>query len=144
MRSDWDRRAREDARYYAAFGRREQEEAEFQQSAGDVVRNLDRELGRLPLRTDRAALRALEIGCGPGRVMLPMSLRFGEIHGVDISEEMIRLARERLASAPNAHVQATSARSRTTGSISSTPTPSSSTSPAWRSCSATCAKLTAC
>jgi SAM-dependent methyltransferase len=108
MRSDWDRRAREDARYYAAFGRREQEEAEFQQSAGDVVRNLDRELRRLPLGTDRATLHALEIGCGPGRVMLPMSLRFGKIHGVDISEEMIRLARERLTSAPNARVQVNS------------------------------------
>jgi SAM-dependent methyltransferase len=108
MRSDWDLRAREDARYYAAFGRREQEEAEFQQSAGDVVRNLDRELRRLPRGSDRAALRALEIGCGPGRVMLPMSLRFGKIHGVDISEEMIRLARERLASVPNARVQVNS------------------------------------
>jgi SAM-dependent methyltransferase len=108
MRSDWDRRAREDVRYYTAFGRRGQEEAEFQQSAGDVVRNLDRELRRLPQRRDQAALRALEIGCGPGRVMLPMSSRFGEIHGVDISEEMIRLARERLAGTPNAHVQANS------------------------------------
>ena len=114
MRSDWDRRAREDARYYAAFGRREQDEAEFQQSAGDVVRNLDRELRR-PIRAPNVreglpegTLRALEIGCGPGRVMLPMSLRFGEIHGVDISEEMIRLARQRLACAPNARVQANS------------------------------------
>jgi SAM-dependent methyltransferase len=108
MRSDWDLRAREDARYYAAFGRREQEEAEFQQSAGDVVRNLDRELRRLPRGSDRTALRALEIGCGPGRVMLPMSLRFGKIHGVDISQEMIRLARERLAAVPNARVQVNS------------------------------------
>jgi SAM-dependent methyltransferase len=127
MRSDWERRAREDACYYTAFGRREQEEAEFQQSAGDVVRNLDRELRRLPQLASeedpsltvgarigasalgtQASLRALEIGCGPGRVMLPMSLRFVEIHGVDISEEMIRLARERLASAPNAHVQVNS------------------------------------
>ena len=116
MRSDWDLRAREDARYYAAFGRRDQEEAEFQRSAADVVRNLDRELRRCdktprdpvaqalpPARS--TGLRALEIGCGPGRVLLPMSLRFGEIHGVDISAEMIRLARERLASAPNARVQ---------------------------------------
>jgi SAM-dependent methyltransferase len=108
MRSDWDLRAREDARYYAAFGRRGQEEAEFQQSAGDVVRNLDRELRRLPPGTDRSTLHALEIGCGPGRLMLPMSLRFGKIHGVDISEEMIRLARERLASTPNARVQVNS------------------------------------
>ncbi len=96
MRSDWNRRAREDANYYVAFGRREQDEAEFQATAGGVVRNLDRELRRLADRNHRAALRALEIGCGPGRLMLPMSRRFGEVHGVDVSEEMIRLARERL------------------------------------------------
>ena len=105
MRSDWDRRAREDANYYAAFGRRGQEEAEFQSTAVDVVRDLDRELRRLGRHTDRTALRALEIGCGPGRIMLPMSARFGEIHGVDISAEMVRLARERLRQTPNAHPQ---------------------------------------
>jgi ubiquinone/menaquinone biosynthesis C-methylase UbiE len=108
MRSDWDRRAREDARYYVAFGRHEQEEAEFQATAADVVRVLDRELRHLGRRPDKAALRALEIGCGPGRIMLPMSSRFGEIHGVDISEEMIRLARERLRETPNAHPQVNS------------------------------------
>jgi SAM-dependent methyltransferase len=105
MRGDWDRRAREDARYYAAFGRREQDEEEFQSTAGDVVRNLDCELRRLPRDADRAALRALEIGCGPGRILLPMSRRFGEVHGVDVSGEMIRLAREKLAGTPNTHVQ---------------------------------------
>ena len=105
MRSDWDRRAREDANYYAAFGRRDQEEAEFQATAVDVVRDLDRELRRLGRRPDKAALRALEVGCGPGRIMLPMSARFGEIHGVDISAEMVRLARERLRETPNAHPQ---------------------------------------
>ncbi len=126
MRSDWDRRAREDANYYAAFGRREQEEAEFQATAVDVVRDLDRELRRLGRYPDKASLRALEVGCGPGRIMLPMSTRFGEIHGVDISTEMVRLARERLRETPTAPAF--------------TPTPSSSTFPAARSSSTTCAK----
>jgi ubiquinone/menaquinone biosynthesis C-methylase UbiE len=108
MRSDWNRRAREDARYYAAFGRREQEEAEFHATAADVIRNLDRELRRLGRKPDKEALRALEIGCGPGRIMLPMSRRFGEIHGVDVSEEMIRLAQERLREVPNAHAHVNS------------------------------------
>ncbi|MCC7176422.1 MAG: class I SAM-dependent methyltransferase [Bryobacterales bacterium] len=103
MRADWDRRAREDARYYVAFGRREQEEAEFQATAADVVRGFDRELRRLGRPVEIARLRALEIGCGPGRLMLPMSRRFAELHGVDVSEEMIRLASQRLREAPNAH-----------------------------------------
>jgi len=108
MRADWDRRAREDALYYVAFGRREQEEAEFQATAADVVRSLDGELRRLGRPADISRLRALEIGCGPGRIMSPMSRRFAEVHGVDISGEMIRLARERLRDIPNAHPQVNS------------------------------------
>ena len=105
MRSDWDQRARQDAFYFAAFGRHEQEEAEFEATAADVVRNLDRELRRLG---DSSNLRALEIGCGPGRIMLPMSQRFGEIHGVDISAEMVHLARARLQQMPHAHAHVNS------------------------------------
>jgi SAM-dependent methyltransferase len=103
MRSDWNRRAREDARYYVAFGRRGQDQAEFEATAAGVVRDLDRELRRLGRPADHLEMRALEIGCGPGRVMLPMSRRFREIHGVDVSDEMIRQARERLREIPNAH-----------------------------------------
>ncbi len=108
MRADWDRRAREDARYYVAFGRRDQQEAEFQATAADVVRSLDGEIRRLGRPREVARLRALEIGCGPGRLMAPMCARFAELHGVDISEEMIRLARERLRDTPNAHPQVNS------------------------------------
>jgi SAM-dependent methyltransferase len=102
MREDWDGRAREDAYYYAAFGRRNQDEREFLAGAADVLDTLTRELVRLP-----QAGRALEIGCGPGRLMLPMSARFAEIHGVDISGEMAARARGRLRGVPHAHVHVT-------------------------------------
>jgi SAM-dependent methyltransferase len=102
MRQDWNRRAREDAGYYVAFGRRNQDPEEFFASAHDQVRGLETELKRLPPAPPRSR-RALEIGCGPGRLMRPMSRHFGEIHGVDISEEMIRLARQNLAGVPHAH-----------------------------------------
>jgi SAM-dependent methyltransferase len=108
MRADWNRRAREDANYFVAFGRREQDDAEFFATAADVVRLLEGELKRLPAGGDRRARRALEIGCGPGRLMRPMSRHFGEIHGVDVSDEMIRLAEMRLEGIPHAHVHATS------------------------------------
>jgi len=102
MREDWNRRAREDAGYYVAFGRRNQDPEEFFATARDEVRGLERELKRLPASPLRSR-RALEIGCGPGRLMRPMSRHFGEIHGVDISEEMIVLARQNLAGVPHAH-----------------------------------------
>src|SRR5215470_7029594 len=98
MRSDWNERAGEDAYYYVAFGRREQDDEEFFATAADVVRGLELDLARLNARD-----AALEIGCGPGRLMRPLSRHFREIHGVDVSDEMIRLARERLRNTPNAH-----------------------------------------
>jgi SAM-dependent methyltransferase len=102
MRSDWNARAREDAHYYVAFGRRGQHEDEFFATAHEIATSLEAELRRLP-SAEPSARRALEIGCGPGRLMRPLSRHFGEIHGVDISDEMIRLARERLADIPHAH-----------------------------------------
>ncbi len=108
MREDWDRRAREDAKYYAAFGRRDQNDDEFFATAAPVVHgNLERELRWLQGGAHTGPLRALEIGCGPGRLMFPMSRHFEEIHGVDISEEMVRLASENLRSVPHAHVRST-------------------------------------
>jgi SAM-dependent methyltransferase len=107
MREDWDRWAREDAYYYAAFGRRNQDQREFFASAAEVLHTLTRELVRLP-EAPAQSRRALEIGCGPGRLMLPMSAHFGEIHGVDISAEMAAKAREALRGVPHAHVHVTS------------------------------------
>ena len=57
----------------------------------------------LELKRVRGREAALEIGCGPGRLMRPLSRHFAEIHGVDVSDEMIRLAQERLRDTPNAH-----------------------------------------
>jgi SAM-dependent methyltransferase len=103
MRSDWNERASEDAYYYVAFGRREQDDEEFFATASDLVKGLAAEFKRLP-----GCDAALEIGCGPGRLLRPLSRYFGEIHGIDVSDEMIRLARERLRGTPNAHPHHTS------------------------------------
>ncbi len=107
MRADWNERAREDAHYYVAFGGRDQDEAGFLATASDVVRDIEAQLKRLPAQANRRTWRALEIGCGPGRLIKPLSRHFGEIHGVDVSDEMIRLARERLKDIPHAHFHAT-------------------------------------
>jgi SAM-dependent methyltransferase len=105
MRADWNDRAREDAHYYVAFGAREQDESAFYATAEEVVKGLRWELKRAPANNPRA-LRFLEIGCGPGRLMYFLSRQCGEIHGVDVSDEMIRIARQRLASIPHAHPHA--------------------------------------
>jgi SAM-dependent methyltransferase len=104
MRKDWNDRAREDANYYVAFGRHGQDEDEFFATGAEVVASVEWELRHMGPAANPRARRALEIGCGPGRLMRPLSRTFGEIHGVDVSDEMIRLARERLRGIPHAHV----------------------------------------
>jgi SAM-dependent methyltransferase len=110
MRQEWNERAREDPHYYVAFGRREQDDAEFFATAVDVIRGLRAEAKHLrsPGKPAPRDLKALEIGCGPGRLMRPLSADFAEIHGIDVSDEMIRLAREKLRGIPHAHVHHTS------------------------------------
>ena len=105
MRADWNARAQEDAYYYVAFGRRSQADDEFDSTAEEVVAGLLHELKRIPTSHPRSR-RALEIGCGPGRLLKPMSAYFGEIHGVDVSDAMVARARERLAAIPHAHAHA--------------------------------------
>lgn len=91
-----------DASYYVAYGRRGQSDAEFLAAATGVVNELEAELGRLKAE-ERGNWRALEIGCGSGRLMRPMSRHFLEIHGVDVAGDAIRQARENLQDLAHAH-----------------------------------------
>ena len=102
MRAEWNERAIEDAHYYVAFGRRDQDDAEFYATAKDLVGELVSELKRLPVAPSGKHKRALEIGCGPGRLLRPMSHYFNQIYGVDVSDAMVKLAREKLSDVPNA------------------------------------------
>jgi SAM-dependent methyltransferase len=45
----------------------------------------------------------LEIGCGMGRVMQHLAGRYREVHGIDISAEMVKRGQQRLAHLPNVH-----------------------------------------
>jgi ubiquinone/menaquinone biosynthesis C-methylase UbiE len=103
MRVEWNERAREDAHYFVAFGRRDQDDEEFFSTASDLIRELESELKRLPDTVPVPQRRGLEIGCGPGRLLRPMSRHFGEIHGIDVSDEMIARAREKLRGITHAH-----------------------------------------
>jgi SAM-dependent methyltransferase len=105
MREDWDARARTEGRYFIATGREAWTDAEFFASGEENVRqhvltdmeNICR--GRTP-----QAMRVLEIGCGAGRITKALAGLFGEVHGVDVSPEMIRLGREKLAGLDNVHL----------------------------------------
>jgi cyclopropane fatty-acyl-phospholipid synthase-like methyltransferase len=53
---------------------------------------------------DPKDLKVLEIGCGAGRVTRALAGFFGEIHAVDVSGEMVNLAKNAVRDLPNAHI----------------------------------------
>lgn len=99
MKADWDARARRDPLWYIACDEGK-DEAQFLESGRRAVTLLLEGLG--PLLPARES--ALEIGCGVGRLLELMAGEFRELYGVDVSREMVRQGRERLASLPQIHL----------------------------------------
>lgn len=95
MRGDWDRRAGEDHKLHIATGHAGSEET-FRASG---AQDLD------AIVLDGVVLdppaEILEIGCGVGRLLVPLAGRVAVAHGVDISPVMIGKAKEYAAGAPN-------------------------------------------
>ena len=101
MREDWDRRALENAPFYVCTTAAGSPEAFAKSGERDLEEQV---LDGLDVRPD---WRVLEIGCGMGRLLRPISPRVASVVGVDLSEEMLRRAREHCASLSNVEVHRT-------------------------------------
>lgn len=105
MERDWDKRARENARYYVATGRKDWTDEEFFDSGRrTVAEEILTDMINICQGNDPAQMRVLEIGCGAGRVTHALSEVFGEVHGVDVSSEMVDLARQALKDRPKVRI----------------------------------------
>ncbi len=105
MRSEWDARARENARYYVNTAKEDWTDDEFFQSGErTVAEEILTDMTNICQGRDPQAMRVLEIGCGAGRVTRALAGLFGEVHAVDISAEMVAQATAALARFPHAHV----------------------------------------
>jgi SAM-dependent methyltransferase len=100
MREDWDLRAREDARFYICT-----EAPASDGFAASGERDLEERI--LDGLTLGPSWRVLEIGCGMGRLLRPLSERVAAAVGVDVSEEMLAKAREYCAGRPNVELHRT-------------------------------------
>ncbi len=74
----------------------------------EMVRRYDQQLGDTPLlRVDQDFVerhcakpgRLIDLGCGTGRLLLPMAKKGFAVVGVDLSEEMLRAARDKAVQA---------------------------------------------
>ncbi len=105
MRQDWDERAKENAKYYVATGNESWTDEDFYASGRrTVAEEVLTDMGNICQGKVPAEMRVLEIGCGAGRVTRALAQLFGEVHAVDVSGEMVRLASQAVKDFPKAHV----------------------------------------
>ncbi|HEY6391017.1 MAG TPA: methyltransferase domain-containing protein [Bryobacteraceae bacterium] len=105
MREDWDQRARENARHYVNTANTAWTDEEFFASGErTVAEEILTDMGNICQGKAPGEMRVLEIGCGAGRVTRALAKLFGEVHAVDVSGEMVRLATEALRDFPKAFV----------------------------------------
>ncbi|HXK01162.1 MAG TPA: class I SAM-dependent methyltransferase [Verrucomicrobiae bacterium] len=109
MRSDWDARARTEGTFFIATGRDAwTDEAFFASGEENVRQHILNDMENICHGMDPRQMRVLEIGCGAGRLTRALAAIFGEVHGVDVSPEMIELARQKLAGTNNVCLYANS------------------------------------
>ena len=103
MQQDWDARGLKNVFGFIASGREGWTESEFMESGQQAVQNFVlTDMENICHGKDPKKLKVLEVGCGAGRVTRALANVFGEVHGIDVSGEMIREAKRLLASTPNA------------------------------------------
>ena len=97
MKRDWNRRASHHAKFWIATEDWQSDDA-FADSGRETAERIRRLIGA----NWQPGWRALEIGCGIGRVMRALAPFVAEIHGVDVSADMIRQSHEWLAGVAHA------------------------------------------
>lgn len=108
MKREWNERASENARHHVAGSRSDWDERSFSPSGAGSVQKRVLSDPLVAALGDLSTKRMVEIGCGVGRMTEHLAGLFGEVHAVDVSGELIRRARERLAHVANVVVHETS------------------------------------
>jgi SAM-dependent methyltransferase len=105
MGDDWNERARQNARHFIVNNKTDWDEDDFFASGvSTVAHDILTDMANVCQGKDPKQMRVLELGCGAGRVTRALANVFGEVHGVDVSDEMLRQAKQALSGTPNAFV----------------------------------------
>ena len=107
MKKEWDARSKLDTLFVISTEHSENYEDFWQSGMDDIKSILDIDGSRFEKITHQKEpkkMRILEIGCGIGRLLIPMSEIFGQVMGVDISSEMIHKGKKHLENIQNCQI----------------------------------------
>lgn len=107
MKKDWDARAKIDHLFVIATGHSQSEKDFWKSGISDCNEILGKTVNRFQKiieNKDPLKMQILEIGCGVGRILIPMSKIFGECIGIDISSEMIQQGQKYIENITNCKI----------------------------------------
>jgi ubiquinone/menaquinone biosynthesis C-methylase UbiE len=90
-KTEWNERAKEDPYFWTVTSNRNWNAEEYYKTGKE---DFDEYVAPVIAGMDTSHMRALDIGCGTGRITRYFKGRFSSVIGVDISEEMINKAKE--------------------------------------------------
>jgi len=95
MKTDWTDKAQENAYHWVDSSRKDWDKDEYYKGGIDeVARYVLPVFKKAGLGRDALSkMQALDIGCGTGRLSVALAKHFGKVDGVDISQEMIDIAK---------------------------------------------------
>lgn len=107
MKTDWDARAKQDVKFVirSISGQTEDEfwKSGFEECDSILGINTPR-FDWITQNRNPKTLSVLEIGCGIGRILFPMTQIFGTVYGVDVSPEMVTLGKKYAKKFPSCQI----------------------------------------
>ena len=107
MKKEWNERTKMNPLFVIATDHSETEE-DFWNSGidecNDILGISTERYQKIIENKDTSSMNVLEIGCGIGRILIPMRKIFGNVTGIDISSEMVQLGQKYVSDIPNCNI----------------------------------------
>ena len=107
MKTDWDERARIDEKFAIRAVLNQKEEEFWKSGKDDCISILGIGTKTFELISNGKNpknMKVLEIGCGIGRILIPMANIFGEVVGIDVSHEMVNSGKKYIERIPKCKI----------------------------------------
>ena len=107
MKKEWNERTKMNPLFVIATDHSETEE-DFWNSGidecNDILGISTERYQKIIENKETSNMNILEIGCGIGRILIPMRKIFGNVTGIDISSEMVQLGQKYVSDIPNCNI----------------------------------------
>ena len=107
MKKEWNERTKMNPLFVIATDHSDTEEDFWNSGIGecdDILGINTERFKKIIENKETSKMNILEIGCGIGRILIPMSKFFGSVIGIDISSEMVLLGQKYVSHIPNCSI----------------------------------------